>query len=489
MNLWVRTLRQLTVLAVALFFFSCEDETSILGFKNPNKKFQVAFIDIPLDTSTVLAVDSIITDLRPLIINGQTSVVDGILVGEYQDPDFGKINAQSFLAIYPTVNNALAASAVYDSVTVQFRLNFYGYGFTGNQDRRFAIHEMTGDTLTFFGGNRYYSNSPAPQMGDTPLGEAVVSVNADSLQKQAALTTGQDTLFARARLADEYGQKLFAAIKPGLTDQSQQRLFKAQIKGLALIPSGEPGILGMNVVNNFGQLSRVILHYHTLDANGAVDDTLSRTFGFDYTSFTKVQPERTGTELAAMQPYESIAPLSNKRYIQSGAAILTKLNLAPFYEFADTVDNLIINSAELIIDNVEAPAGHRPHNSLMLRLMNNDADQFLNSRVAADRDILINSRYFVLQTENYYTASTDTSTPVTIGYDAENKRYSGFMTLFAQSLFMNKDDGDGINSKRIRHLALYPFNPSAQRSVTRTVFNKEDVKLRIYYTRANPVTP
>lgn len=489
MNLWVRTLRQLTLLAVALFFFSCEDETSILGFKNPNKKFQVAFIDIPLDTSTVLAVDSVITDLRPLIVNGQTSVVDGILVGEYQDPEFGKINAQSFLTIYPTVNSALAASAVYDSVTVQFRLNFYGYGFTGTQDKRFTIHEITGDTLTLFGGNRYYANSTAPQVSVSPLGEAVVSVNADSLQKQAALTTGQDTLLAKARLADEYGQRLFAAIKPGLADQSQQRLFKSQMKGIALVPSGDPGILGMNVVNTFGQLSRVILHYHTLDENGAVDDTLSRTFGFDYTSFTKLQPERTGTELDGMQPYEGIDPLSNKRYIQSGAPILTKLNLAPFYKFADTLDNLIINSAELIIDNVEAPAGYRPHNSLMLRLMNNASDQFLNSRVAADRDILINSQYYVLQTENYYTASTDTSAPVMIGYDAENKRYSGFMTLFAQSLFINKDDGEGINANRLQYLALYPLNPSAQRSVTRTVFNKEDVKLRIYYTRANPVNP
>ena len=59
------------MLAVALFFFSCEDETSILGFKNPKKKFQVGFVDIPLNTSSILVVDSLITDLRPIVINGQ----------------------------------------------------------------------------------------------------------------------------------------------------------------------------------------------------------------------------------------------------------------------------------------------------------------------------------------------------------------------------------------------------------------------------------
>ena len=96
MNLWVRTLRQLTILSVALFFFLCEDESSLLGFKNPRQKFNVRYVDIPLTTSQVMSVDSIITDLRPYLdVNRRTQYVDGIVVGKYLDPDFGQVTTQA----------------------------------------------------------------------------------------------------------------------------------------------------------------------------------------------------------------------------------------------------------------------------------------------------------------------------------------------------------------------------------------------------------
>ncbi|MEX1238302.1 MAG: DUF4270 family protein, partial [Cyclobacteriaceae bacterium] len=475
------------VLAVALFFFSCEDETSILGFKNPNKRFQVGFVDIPLNTSSILVIDSLITDLRPIVINGQINYVDGILVGQYQDNQFGKIEAKSFLTIVPISTTAFDANAVYDSITVQFRMNFHAYGFSGVEEKRFSIHEITGDTLTLYDNNRYYATSPALQYSTEAIGEARVTVDYDSLQKQATLISNQqDTLLAAGRLNDAFGMRVFDAIKAGLP----AAIFKAQIRGLALIPAADnPGILGMNVVSPSGQVSRVFLHYHTLDDGGAVKDTLARALGVDYASFTKIEAERTGTELDAMQPYENIEPLSGLRYLQSGAPVITKLDLAPFYSFADTVDNILINSAEFVIENVEAPAGLKPPSTLIFRLMNNNSDQFLNTRVAADVNLLTQWRYFIVSSDNYYSPSSDGSAIAPIGYNEDESRYSGFITLFAQRLFLNKDDEDGINDNRLKYLALFPVNPQAARSVSRTVFSKDDVKLRIFYTRANPVTP
>lgn len=491
MNLWARILRQLTVLAVALFFFSCEDETSLLGFKNPNKKFHVGYVDIPLNVSRVFTVDTLITDLRPAVENGQTVTKDGILVGEFQDPDLGKISAQSFLTIYPLpeANTALQSSAVYDSITVQFRLNFYAYGFSGIQRKTFSIHELTGDTLTLFGGKRYYANSIAPQYDPTALGEASITVNYDSLEKKAALTTSPDTLLASGRLNDEFGTRVFNAIKAGFATNADHKQFKSTIKGLALLPGQDPGILGFNVINNFGQLSRVILHYHTLTEGGAVDDTLSRSFGVDFASFTKIEADRTTTELAAMNPYESIEPLSDNRYVQSGAPLVTKLDLAPFYTFADSVDNILINSAELVINNVSSPVGLKPHKRLMFRMMNNNSDQFLNNRIQADREIA--SDYLVSSSlsEYYFFPALEDGSPVIATYDDAAGKYSGFMTIFAQSLFSNKKDENGINANRLKYLSVIPLDPSFGRGVTRTLFDKNNVSLRIYYTRANPVTP
>ncbi|HEU5148710.1 MAG TPA: DUF4270 family protein [Chryseosolibacter sp.] len=489
MNLWDRTLRQLAVVAVALFFFSCEDETSLLGFKNPNKKFDVSYVDIPLNVSQVLAIDSVVTDLRPIVVNAQARAVDGLVVGQYQDPEVGSITAQSFLTIYPTVNSQLQSSAVFDSVTVQFRLNAYAYGFTGAQQKTFKIHEITGDTLTLFNGNTYYSSSAAPQYSADPLGLAVASVHYDSLQKQAALPANQqDTVLMAGRLSDEYGQRIFEAIRAGFTSSAQARLFKAQIKGLAVLPGDEPGILGLNVGATNGQLSRVILHYHTLTDAGAVDDTLSRTFATELSSFSRIEADRTGTELAGILPYQSMDTQSGLRYVQSGAGLLTKVDLAPFWAFADTVDNVLINSAELSIGNVSASLGMKPHNGLMLALMKNETDQLINSAVAADREVV--GQYYSATAEgtSYFFAGTDAGG--SIEYDADENRFSGFLTLFAQSLFGNKNNDDGtVNQNRLKYVALYPVNPPIGRSVTRTVFSKDNISLRIYYTRANPVAP
>jgi hypothetical protein len=477
--------------AVALFFFSCEDESGLLGFKNPNKKFHVRYVDIPLNASSVLLADSLITDLRPLVESGQVRSVDGLLVGEYLDNELGKITASSYLTIYPLPPAAaLPATAVFDSVTVQFRLNFEAYGFSGNRNQQIAVHEITGDTLTIFNGNRYYYNSPAPVYSPEPLGYASVTVNYDTLRKQGtAAPTQQDTVLATGRLTDEYGARIFEAIRAGASTSAQRKLFKYQIKGLALRPGPEPGILGLNVVNNQGQLSGLTLHYHTLTDAGAVADTLIRLFGVEYESFAKIEADRSTTELSSMQPYQSVELARGLRYIQSGSPVVTKLDLTPFYNFADTVDNILINSAELVIDNVSAPPGQDPHNTLVLRLMNNNSDQFLNNRITADRQAA--SEYYVLTSasDHYYFATTDGSVPATVSYDKSKSQFSGFMTLFAQSLFAKKNDTDGINENRLKYVALYPVSPPAARSVTRTVFHKDNVKLRIFYTRANTVTP
>jgi hypothetical protein len=283
---------------------------------------------------------------------------------------------------------------------------------------------------------------------------------------------------------------VFEALKNGFANSEETKVFKNQIKGLALLPGEEPGIVGINVINSLGQFSNVTIHYHTLTEGGDIADTLRRTLGFEYASFTRIEADRMGTELDGLQPYQSAEPLTGQRYIQSGAPVITKLDLTPFYEkFADTVENIVIIEAEMVIDNVQAPGGIDPHSTLMFRLMNNNSDLFLNNHIAADREIAAD--YFVLssQSEYYYFAATDGSQAASLSYDAEKARYSGFMTLFAQSLFQNKNDDDGINENRLKYLAILPASPPVARSVTRTLFQQENVKMRVTYTRAKTATP
>src|SRR5688500_14589768 len=96
MNLWVNRIQgQLTVLAVALFFFSCEDEASRLGYPNPNSKFDLKTIDIPV-SSSILLLDSIRTSNYDAVND-----VNRFLVGRYNDSRFGDIASATFAELLP----------------------------------------------------------------------------------------------------------------------------------------------------------------------------------------------------------------------------------------------------------------------------------------------------------------------------------------------------------------------------------------------------
>ena len=124
MNLWAKSLRQLSFVAVALFFFSCEDENTLLGFKNPVPKFNVSFVEIPL-TSNSLLIDGIVTDSKGSLSATNPGAVGNLLIGQYQDAELGNIKAESFLQVYPAGATQIPADAIFDSVTLSIRYNFY----------------------------------------------------------------------------------------------------------------------------------------------------------------------------------------------------------------------------------------------------------------------------------------------------------------------------------------------------------------------------
>src|SRR5688572_20200223 len=103
MNLWAKSLGRLVLFASALFFFSCEDESSFLGFKNPNEKFNVARIDLDVPSS-VLSIDSVVTDYSGTLSNS----VPFHAVGEIIDPVMGRLRAETYLQYRPTETVKLA---------------------------------------------------------------------------------------------------------------------------------------------------------------------------------------------------------------------------------------------------------------------------------------------------------------------------------------------------------------------------------------------
>ena len=492
MNLWAKSLRQLSfVAAVALFFFSCEDENTILGFRNPVPKFNVSYVEIPLASNSQL-IDSIVTDNK----GGSGN----LLVGRYNDNTFGTVTAIPYLQIIPSGSSQIPSDAIFDSLTFRIRFNFYSYGFAGERTERFAIHEML-DSLD----RLLISNSAASryefdkniQYKAIPVGQASVTVNTDSLQKQSGLAaSAQDTLIARGRLDDEYGFRIFSlAQEYPFNSSSHFRAFNDLIRGLALVPTESQGVLGFRIFNS---LSSVTIHYRTLE-NGNVKDTLSRSYGFGISSFTNINVDRAASPLSGAAPYQSLSEQSTvgSRYIQSGNPVITKLDLSNFYSFADTVGNVLVNEASLVIDGVETPLTTPPISELCLKVMNEN-NQFTNYALAStDR---VTMAPYALSTNNpdgmlvvdakHYVVKSDIpggTQIASLGYSSG--AYSGYITLFLQQLLKHRNSvTGGINPTRLRYLGLYPLTPSMASSVSRTAFNAGNVKLRIYYTKPTLTT-
>jgi hypothetical protein len=240
----------------------------------------------------MLTIDSLITDYYATSGNH--------LVGYYNDPLTGKMKAITYLDLAPGSTSKLEAGSVYDSLTIQVRLNFYSYGFTGAQRMNFNVHQAEERLFTDSLKRRYYYNTSVAYKPEL-LGMASVVVDYDSLKKSAG-ETAKDTILIKGKLDDVFGGYLFNLalndVGGGLSDPT---LFSQDIKGLVLTPTEETGLLGIDLTNS---LSKVILHYHT------ATDTLEKSFVFNKAAltanFTKFIADRSATEFSSIvQPYQS----------------------------------------------------------------------------------------------------------------------------------------------------------------------------------------
>lgn len=459
MNLWVKRTGLLVV--VTLFLMACEDEKSLLGFRNPQSKFDVNFFDVPLE-STVMLIDSVRTD------NQQAGVINRLLAGRYVDPMLGEVSATAYMQLRLSSLDTIPPSSVYDSLVFEIQLDNYAYGASGSTPESFSIREITEDSISYsipiqpyyFHNNLGYGNS---------MGDASFTINYDSLSKLTGQSQPDTAYTVRVKLNEDtdFNARLFDLLKNN-TDNALKDLkkFRYAIKGLAIVPES-PGSSIIGYTGASQSKSRLTLYYHT------DTDTLTREFFFDSGSFTNIMTNRTG-DLAGAALYESIEPASNLRYLQNGSPVITRIDLSAFYTFIETIPNTLINAAEIIIEPEDA-GSFAPPPSLQMRTMKAD-NLFYNQKNTADREFM--SRQFVLTDNEYYIARSDVSSasqslPVTLTYSSG--KYSGNMTLFIQTLFDKKTE-----EEKLRYLGLY--NTAIGKSVNRVAFNKDNVKLRLYYT-------
>jgi hypothetical protein len=494
MNLWVNRIGQLTILAVALFFLACQEDVSLLGYQNPNSKLKVSYVEIPI-SSSVLLMDSIRTSNFTYV--GETN---RLLVGTYNDEVFGNITASAFTQYFTNTGDTLRGSAVFDSVSLRLKYDFYTYGTPDGSAQSLSVYELDNpiDSLGYYVN---HSNIPASAV----LASKSYGVNSTDFKK--FITDGNDTIITlEFPLESGFGERIFnsaleyrtqfiAATTPELKKELMFinfSKFTQQFKGIAIKPNSGDKIVGFDPASTE---SRIILHYHD-----AVEDSLTLSFPFaSVYSFNQVKTDRSGTALEEVNDfYKDYLVDSDNRYVQSGTGVVTKLDFSKFYEFADTLQNSVIHSAELAIENVQASPTNPPPTGLSLRMLldNNHLNKFDVNNTQDQYDLAYFS-YLSIQAAfaRYDFASSSTgSVPIVendnaffaagdqisfLPYSSTSASYKGAWTLFFQRL-AEKDS----RKSRFKYFALYP---TGTKTLNRAVFPKNSIKLKVFYTKSTTV--
>ena len=474
-------------LFVVIILFSCQEDTSFLGFKRAQNKFKVTYAEIPI-AATVMTIDTLNT------INEPPSVTDTkrLLVGQYLDDKLGLIKSESYFQFRPLVPKvSIPADAVVNEIFLTLTYDYYYYGSNAANNVNFFVHELT-DTLFIledYNFNSVVNYDPNP-LGTVSTFIDVVGKNFDKNFKDNNDTNTSndhiDTL--KIGLNAGFGQLLLESAKTSLTaDSDYPDFFKftGAFKGLALVSSSADKVYGFDPRNDPGEsgkkknFSKLLLIYkYTVDGvekRGKLEYVVFSGSTGSTKGFNRITADRSSTPLAGQTPFIEFSPSDNLCYVQAGNPIVTRLDFQKYFEYIDTIPNIILNSAELVIDPIESPT-LSPPSTIELRVLNNDNNKFKKS---AD---LIPSAYLgslLYDKDGYVNLLSDTRTSFSMKLATTDgvSHYGGFLTEFSQLLHQTKDEED-----RFQNFAIVPLSPGFGKSVNRLIFNKNNVKLRIYYT-------
>lgn len=264
--------------AILLFFTislgitSCQKET--IDFSNP-------FVDN--GTTNVVLVDSSTIEMSTVYVDSFATSGSGVLfAGNYTDPQFGKINAESYLQVGLPGAVTFPNGSQFDSIEVILKLNKKYSGDT-TQPYTVAVHQLTQD-LQFPEGQVASYNIDSRTYNPTPLGskQMIVSPNVT------------DTI--SIRLPQAFGQDLFDKLNTNAIEIQNIEQFLNYFKGMAIT-----GSASNNLVLGFSDSAILRLHYlkpGVITQDATVDFKITNP---SY-SFNHVTVNRAGTPLAAIGP-------------------------------------------------------------------------------------------------------------------------------------------------------------------------------------------
>lgn len=296
------------------------------------------------DTVTVIA-STYLLDSLP------TSNAGSILLGQADDPDFGKTRLSSYFQVgTPVLNNGtVPEDALFDSLNLVLKYNKYVYGDT-NELQKFSAHQLTKriklikvekavepeERPIFVKEEALYSTSKF-EYDPVPLGE--LSFLPRPFSKDSIAIP----------LKQSWGQELLKMMIDKDKRLNVNEDFLNYFKGLVLSAgSNSKSILGFDA-----EKAKIVLYYNFKGTDGfPKKGSVQFNLNDKQYQFNHIDADRNKTRLQALnyQSRELSAEMTNKElFVQAGTGIVTRLSLPGLTSFLQQ-PGIGVSAAELIIE-------------------------------------------------------------------------------------------------------------------------------------------
>ncbi|WP_229655035.1 DUF4270 family protein [Flavobacterium sp. LC2016-23] len=325
---------------VMLFFaftlFSCGTDTDAGEF--------VVGSDYLAVNNKVILIDTVTVEMSTINFDSLvTSNQSRILIGNYDDPIFGKVKSDSYFQLQSDTyslpsagSDTQAVNYVFDSISMILKYNNYFYGDT-TKVQTFNIHRVLQKIKPNTDDNSFYNNSTL-NYDAASLG--YVSYKPRPVEKDS-INIKMDPVF---------GSEIFQRIKKReITDFTS---FTEYLKGLVLVPSvsNSASIIGFNPSTSIVRM--YYSKYQSGDEKSLYIDFAITDFG---KQFNSISLDRSGTILQSLPVSSSrlSSSLTNRQgFIQSGTGVACRIDFPNIKQLKYISDNGAIVDAELILKPV-----------------------------------------------------------------------------------------------------------------------------------------
>ena len=456
------------VILSALMVISCEDPGKIgLIVNADNGIIATDYQDIVLSTSVV--------QFNPR----KTLESKSIQAGQYYNPDFGTITSKSYTQLGVTPTISVAENAQYKSFELAISFaSLIGEDLVNSETQQIDIYRLAEpiDTTT------NYTRLDELDLMPTRLGTWIFApLRNDTLQDDS------DTTFI-LQLDDIVGEELFQKLKSNDPVFDSEAAFNEYFRGIAFVPAGN----NKNIFQMDASRLIFVLRYNEFNSDGTPIersyDLLIGRYGFHH-----IDSDKAGTPLSGITPDNTdFYPGNDYRYLQYGTLMAIKADIRPVYKLLDTLGFMIVNKAELFIDDVKQYGDYMvPPAFLQVYFTDSITNQW---PVVDDIGRLdsgsIGQNFVMLQDEEKFAPPGFYGSPLSTFYDPDNHNYRFNMSVF----FQNYYNGDFYDEnlpflEEQGHIFIFgesdvllPQGKGSHVFSTPLAVPKNNIRLRIYYT-------